>query len=218
MNKAIFVGGSPGSGKTYFINKNIKGSEKYKRFDLDNYRKNLSLDDKVTEEAGLLMNCDIKKAISNKENIILECTMSKNSNTFYEILKNDNYTVEVILVIAPLDECILSVYERFFKTGRLTKFDNIIKKYNLFIENIYDLQKLKISIKLFSKLKNQYIYNSKSNLLDIKNIVEEELKTEIPDKFKRFERLCSQFKYVKSQNFVIEFKKLIFYFEELKNL
>ena len=159
MKKVIFVAGPPGAGKTQFIKQ--YHFNKYKVFDLDNYRKKnknfsvnnpLSYSENTTKKAGLMMKNDINKSLVNDSTIVIETTFSSLNNTLEHIKNNDNYQIYVYLFMINELEFFISILERYincYTNGdicRLISFEKYLRKIKFYKEYINVIKNYNISI------------------------------------------------------------------------
>jgi dephospho-CoA kinase len=126
---AIFVCGSGGSGKSTFCNEYLKN---YTIVDVDIIYEKLLIENKLGlrikdfdkktltksyrlfEEAKVLNDIKLKKAIDNKENIVIDGIGRDTSIILYQrnILEKNGYDTFMIMMYAELEECINRVENR----------------------------------------------------------------------------------------------------------
>lgn len=183
---AIFVGGQPGSGKTYFVKNYLLNIYKeYKYFDLDNYRdKNFFTNDpiefslKTKKDAGNMLNKLSSEAIELHENFIIECSLGKYNKTLINVYnKKNRYNIYIYLAISTLENSLLNIFERYINEldNRMTEVFSCISKYNEFNENLYNIINYADKIYFFNN--NEILEINEQDFPNIISLVEDYRRT-----------------------------------------
>lgn len=177
---AIFVGGQPGSGKTYFIENYLNNFfPNYECLDLDKYRnKNIVISDPIVysnitkKEASKTLEKLSNDAINSKKNFIIECSLGTYNDTLINVHNNKHdYYLHIYLSLSTLENSLLRIFERFINESsiRMTDVDKCILKYNEFNNNLKNI--VKYSDKIYCFYNNDIVEIKKVDFNNLINIV-----------------------------------------------